>query len=59
MWGVRNRNPHMVRLLLSAGADTSLINHQGESVKDMARQASAGESSAGLDEIREALGCQP
>ncbi|UZD67719.1 MULTISPECIES: ankyrin repeat domain-containing protein [Marinobacter] len=59
MWGVRNRNPDMVRLLLSAGADTSLTNRQGQSVRDLALQASAGEPSARLEEIREVLGCQP
>ncbi|WP_372972522.1 ankyrin repeat domain-containing protein [Marinobacter sp.] len=59
MWGVRNRNPDMVRLLLSAGADTALTNKQGESVRELALQASAGESPARLEKIREVLGCQP
>lgn len=49
----------LVRLLLSAGADTSLTNRQGQSVRDLALQASAGEPSARLEEIREVLGCQP
>lgn len=57
MWAVRNRNPELVRLLLSAGADTDIENREGQTAKDLAILASAGDECEEVTVIREALGC--
>jgi len=41
MWAVRNRNPELVRLLMSAAADADIENRKGQTAKDLALLASA------------------
>src|SRR5690606_41896526 len=57
MMAVRNRNPELVKLLVSAGANAELVNNAGKSAKDLALEAIAGEG-VPMQQVLNALGCE-